>query len=297
MNEGNEGQAALEQAGEAEKKSHLKTIEARLNQSYASRLAEYITGFPLESAQLVEKLVEDQLRIRQKYALPSFELLRNDPAEYERQLRSDAQKMGVSIREVSDCGTFFKEYSASAVFTGESNTIGATVRRDEGHQYSVDLKTLEHEFVHSRQHAEAPRMSIELQEYEAYVANLPITYLREHPEDALKAVFGFFIPSSVNTWYRMENDNRKEGSPELEPVWDDPKYFLKNVDHITDQDIQALIDQIRKENEISEDSPQTSDDSTSDQDVQAFMDQIRMENEEAEDHSQSSDESDAEPVG
>ena len=240
----NEDEYSVEPEQPDEQDTLLKRIEARLNQSLASRLSEYITGLKLEDPALMERLIEDQQRLRQKYSLPPLDLLLEEPSEYERQLKVAVQKAGVKMKATSDCGSFFTDNAARGVFMGEDNTIGVDIQRNDK-DYTSSLKAFEHEYVHSLQHANSPRMPIELQEYEAYIANLNTKYLKEHPEDTINFIFGFFIASSVNTWYRLANERRGGEEPQLTPVWDDAEYFLKNVDQISDADIQGVIHQIR----------------------------------------------------
>jgi hypothetical protein len=63
-------------------------------------------------------------------------------------------------------------------------------------------------------------MPIELMEYEAYVANVNLQYLKEHPEQIAEVFFDFFIGGSVRFFYEQENKLRKaKGLPPLTPPY------------------------------------------------------------------------------
>ena len=51
----------------------VKSVEFRRQQSYGSRLAEYITGLSAEDPVLGERMAEDKKIIRVKYGLPDRE--------------------------------------------------------------------------------------------------------------------------------------------------------------------------------------------------------------------------------
>lgn len=64
------------------------------------------------------------------------------------------------------------------------------------------MKALEHEIVHALQDKRYPEMPIELKEYEAYMVNASIDYLRDHKDD-VKWILQLFLLSSVETDYRF----------------------------------------------------------------------------------------------
>lgn len=217
-----------------------------LEQTESGRLAEYITGLRPDDPKMVERLIEDQKIIRAKYNLPNKHIQFDTPTEYEILLRDIAQKNNVEIRSTSECGTFFQENSAGGVYFGDSNNIGLDLKRNERSSYEKSLGALEHELVHSEQQARYPDMPTELMEYEAYLAaNINVEKFKEHPEDIEPILFSFFIGGSTRFWYKdINKENAKKSLPEIKPIWNDPEYFLKNIDNIS----QNEIDEYKKSN-------------------------------------------------
>lgn len=211
-----------------------KKIEARLSQSEASRMVEYITGLSLEDPDLLNRLDVDQQKIRVKYGLPDRELKFVNPSEYEKYLRELAKSNGVTIRYKSDCGRFFTKFLAGGVYLSNERVIGVNIDKSSQKKFSESLVTLEHETIHSLQQKYFPSMPIEIMEYESYVANWNMDLLKQDSE-RVKTLFGFAVITSVYHWYEeiSEEERRK-----INPVWNDPEYFLKNVDGVGDKAIE-----------------------------------------------------------
>lgn len=119
-----------------------------------------------------------------------------------------------------------------------NKSVFVGVDKNSHKRYASDLASLEHEIIHSEQNARYKNMPIELEEYEAYVANLSPAFIKEYPNEIESIVFEYFIGGSVRNYYKRSNEEAKSKSlPELVPVWKDPEFFLKNIDHIEQLDI------------------------------------------------------------
>ena len=225
MELGSNEQHANWEAPETPAKSEAKLKELvaeRVGQSFSSRLCEYITGMKPDDPRLMERLETDKKIVRAKYQLPNPY---SSPSEFERALMQKAKQLDIRIKPKSECGSFFKENEfARAVHSDENHEIGIDINRSELGQYYSDLNALEHELVHGEQDKYAPRMPIELKEYEAYLANSNLDFLKENPELVDEIFFNFFIGVSTNIHYRLLSEQRGE---KVIPVWDNAEYFLK----------------------------------------------------------------------
>jgi len=192
-------------------------------------LCQYLFGFPLTKENLpkiLKRLEEDQQIIRKKYNLPPIEMLKEDPREYQRRLEAIAKAIGVTILPTIMCGSFFEEITiAGAVFISHSESgsledkIGVNIEEKTRDDLIRSIKTLEHELIHALQAKRYPSMPIEIQEYEAYVANINLKYLRENPKAIKNAFFDFFLGGSVRTGYKIMNENAaKRGLPPIIPA-------------------------------------------------------------------------------
>ena len=219
-------------------------IEFRLNQSRESRLAEYITGLRPDDPKMPERLALDHNIVRTKYGLPGIDTRFNAPqGEYENFLKGLAKENKVEIRNKSACGKFFEENDLSSAYLKDNRVIGINMERNNPESYQTELATLEHEMIHSIQFDKSPRMPIEGAEYEAYVAAVNPEYFKQNPE-AVGQVFDKGIKNSVDSWYSQVNEARKQRNmPELKQQWDDPEYFLKNVDKIDGKEIEKYKQQ------------------------------------------------------
>ncbi|PJE75612.1 hypothetical protein COV04_04270 [Candidatus Uhrbacteria bacterium CG10_big_fil_rev_8_21_14_0_10_48_11] len=209
-----------EQASKAVKDERQKIAE-RVAQSFSSRLCEYLTGMTPDNPAMVERLQEDQKILRSKYRLPSQDL---PPAEFQRALKRIAKSIATRIKPTSEFGKFFKEYPiADAVHFENDRQIGVDINRDDLREYRRSLSRLEHELIHGLQNQGAPSMPIELKEYEAYVANMNVDYMKAHPEDIDDILFGALVGASVDLYYQYES--QKMGK-EILPEWNNPAFFL-----------------------------------------------------------------------
>ena len=234
----------IEKKPQIEEKSIQEIMEFRRKQSYSSRLAEYITGIRPDDPKMPDRLIEDQKIVRAKYGLPSQDAKFETPSEYEHFLRSLARKNKISIRKKSDYTKFFKEHTMAGGLhsdkLGKGNTAVVDLDKKDLKAYVRSLGFLEHEIIHGLQQIRFSNMPIELQEYEAYVAGLNVKKFRENPEDIEYVFFSFFVGGSVGFWYKYENNKRKNSSdPEIKPEWEDPEFFLKNIDKIYGEDIES----------------------------------------------------------
>lgn len=180
-------------------------------ESYAGRLAEYVTGLKLDDPALIDRLTSDKAAIRGKYHLPSRNM---PPYEYERALRSILTGLNTRIKDVAECGKLL-ETAASAVYLENQNVIGVSIDRNSD-EYFRGLNELEHETIHAIQNHETPSMPIERMEYEAYLAGANLDAIAED-EEGPEVLFGFLIGGSVNWHYNelSEREGRK-----IRPSWD-----------------------------------------------------------------------------
>lgn len=222
-------------------------IKDRLSQSRTDRMVEYITGLRLDSAGLLDRIEEDQVRVRGKYGLPSRDYKFANPAEYEKYLRDLAEANGVEIRSKSDYGKFFEKYPiAGGAYMENDKSIVIGVEKTDTKKYFEGVTSLEHETIHSLQNKYYPNMPIEVMEYEAYVANWNIDYLRGN-RDAIQVVFDFGVGASVGYWYKQQSEDSGEN---ILPVWNSPEYFLLNVDGVN----QGQIDEYKTKQVKSEEN-------------------------------------------
>jgi len=229
-----------------EVKSVEEKIKDRFSQTRTDRVLEYITGLRLDSPELLDRMEEDQIRVREKYGLPSREYKIENPAEYERYLRNLAETNGVEIRSKSDCGRFFEENPmAGAVYFEQDKSVGVGIEKTDINKYLEGVTSLEHETIHSLQDKYYPEMPIEVCEYEAYIVKWNIDYLRSHKE-AIRPVFDFSIGISVSNWYRERSEELGET---VRPSWDSPEYFLLNVDGVTQEEIDEYKAEQAKKND------------------------------------------------
>ncbi|MEI8337842.1 MAG: hypothetical protein WCF92_01695 [bacterium] len=211
-----------------------KIIDQRFEQSYASRLSEYITGLKTDDPEIIDRLIADKEIIRVKYNLPAQRL----STDYEKELQDIAKKIGVKIRETSDCGSFFKDNPfANGAYLTEANQVGVDIDKTSRIKYGESLNVLEHELIHALQKKLSRSMPIELMEYEAYIAGGNVKSLKENPK-AVELVFSYLIGGSVNNWYHQKSKERKA---EILPKWNDPKYFLEEIDKMSGPELEKYL--------------------------------------------------------
>ncbi len=218
-----------------EVKSVEEKIKDRFSQTKPDRLVEYLTGLRLGDPKLLDRLEEDQEIVRAKYGLRNRNFNLSNPSDYESYLRELAQVNGVSIRPTSDCGQVIRENMDDnrSVFIENDSVIGNNIDKSTREEYLGSLINLEHEVIHSLQYKLTPDMPIEVCEYEAYIANWAINYLRKNPT-VVEYMFSCGIDRSVNDWYREQSEKFGEI---VRPSWDSPEYFLLNVDGVSQEQI------------------------------------------------------------
>lgn len=213
-------------------------------------MIEYATGLKPDDPKMGDRLVEDAKFIIAKYGLP---LSAGPLSEIEQNLRKMAQKNKVDIRNKSDCGRFFDEYPyAAGVSFGES--VGVDIDKNDSNEYWKGLLGLRHELIHSMQAKKYPGMPTEVREYEAYIAgDLNAEYFKKHPEN-IEEILGWYMNASVSHWYRAINKKKRQNSIKITPEWDNPEFFLRNVDKVSDEEIERYkqTDDYKEWKEINE---------------------------------------------
>jgi hypothetical protein len=206
-----------------------KTKEAPIKIT-SNDLCEFLFGLPLTKEnlpQILRRLEEDNQIIRRKYDLPPIQMLKDNPREYQRRLEEKAKAIGVTILPKSMCGSFFEEAPmAGAAFISHlesgslDDKIGVDIKEETLNDLIRSIINLEHELIHALQAKRYPSMPIEIQEYEAYVSNINLKYLRENPDAIEDVFFDFFLGGSVRTWYKIMNEEAsKRGLPTIIPPY------------------------------------------------------------------------------
>jgi len=204
-------------------------VDFRTNQSSGSQLCEYLTGMRPNNPNIMERLSTDRKLVLERYELPDDELLKKDPLEFENKLRQRAKDSNIDVLEDDRLTGFLKENMVAGVFHSQDVTTEIIIDRTNEKTLVKSLKTFRHELLHGLQYIIDPTMSIEQSEYEAHVANLNEEYLRKHPKDIELIFFQFLMGGSILKDYKLVS---KGAEVERQPVWRDPKWWLKNVDKI-----------------------------------------------------------------
>ena len=227
-------QITIKQFKRTEQQNIDKKIENRFGQDRNERLVEHLLGYNFNNPKIFDKLDDDQNRAIVKYGLPVREFMFQNPGEYENILRNMAKENGVIITGKSDCGSFFDKEGVEGAYFIDDRKIGINIDRSSQDEYILSLQTLRHELMHALQHKFYPNMSIEEREYEAHISGWNLVLLRENIED-LPKLFWNSVSSSVDFWYQKISD---ELGYEVNPEWDSPEYFLRNIDGVNDTVIQ-----------------------------------------------------------
>jgi len=72
-----------------------------------AKACKLVTGFWPDDSRILDKFDEDQQIVVKKYGLPSMDVFRNDPAEYERQIRKSAKEMELGLWQLQKLVPFF----------------------------------------------------------------------------------------------------------------------------------------------------------------------------------------------
>lgn len=196
-------------------------ISERVNQTYSSRLCEYVTGMKPENPELINRLEEDQKIIRSKYNLPNPDL---PASEFERSLKEIAKNNGIEIRSKHEYSRLFDENPSVGAMSLDGGKVVVDLDRNSEKGYNKSLKQMEHEIIHGLQEKYAKSMPVEEMEYEAYLSNGNIQFLKDDPEAINEIFFGTLIGGSVKVYYDLESERRGET---YSPVWDNPNYFIE----------------------------------------------------------------------
>lgn len=221
------------------RKSPEDMVAFRKEQSTGSRLAERITGLRPDDPKMIERLAEDQKIFRSRYGLP-LDPKPENPNEYEIFLRKYLKKIGVTVRPTCEFGGFFSSghFAGGVHFSGDKK-IGLDINKEDRKSHTKSATALEHELIHALQTEYFPGLPVELMEYEAYISGMNIDGVKaaENPAEVIEAIFQYLIAASVlnNYNYRSKEEGRK-----IRPEWDDPTFFLKNVDHVDEQGLKDM---------------------------------------------------------
>ncbi len=189
--------------------------------SFTQKLVLHLTGFKTDDVRIIDKLIADKVRLRAKYQLPPLARRRSNPQEYEKELRGLAQKYKTQVRSSSESGEFFQVHPyAHAAHVPEDHRAIVDLDKEDRNTYALSLGDLEHELIHAMQSILSPRMPIELQEYEAYIA-ANFNYLEDlknepNLAETIEAIF-WYVAGSVDHWYSEQSKKRGE---DLRPEWE-----------------------------------------------------------------------------
>jgi len=214
-------------------RSREEQIEFRKNQTFGSRLCEYITGMRPDDPGMAERLVDDRKVILQKYDLPDIHDYGGRLAEYENELDLIMKKKGINLKEVDDLGEdtarmveMFEEREYGYYETEGEFVASSILDRSDEKRYRADLQVRCHEMIHALQFRDYPNMPIEGMEYEATIVAMDPEALLEDREH-LEVIFEWPIMTSVRSYYKTIGKERGEKA-----VWDTAEWWLKTVDGI-----------------------------------------------------------------
>ena len=153
---------------------------------YAYAMAEKLTGgLSPENPKIVDFLVSESKRVRDKYKLPDMRQLFSAPEIYDEQLgnvRLD-NKIGSLTKEM--VAEFFNKYPNSvAAYFPQVRSIGFNPERQQKDPQDYEGMSnyymgYTHELTHGLQDIIDPNMSIDQKEYEANLVSIPMEILQE----------------------------------------------------------------------------------------------------------------------
>lgn len=229
-----------------DKPSVDETIKSRIEQPKIDRLCEYITGLKIDDPKLMDKLEEDHKMVRSKYYLPDLKVKFRDLSEYELRLRIAVQELESEVIPSSDFGGILDKnkntntnHRPLGAYSRRTGKIGVDIEKGNRKAYNKSLVVLEHERIHLAQHKRYPDMEIEKREYEAYIAVANMNNFRKLLDNDSLSYFFKHVQGSVNSHYEQKS---KSMEVKITPKWDNPEYFLKNVDGISDEQIKEYKD-------------------------------------------------------
>jgi len=201
--------------------------EFREKQDYKSRLAEQLTGIPIEDNQaLLSKVISDKKRFHLELAFPQPEGSVHQPDQYRQQLLDRANQEGIQIISfdqvpdwvlAKDSALKNIRENTSAMSGCYSEDLDSIVVTDPSTEDPQALRVLAHELVHALDYKSTDqsnqKYSIEELEYRAYLlSGLSEKYLSsEDGDQALDVLFGDFMVagSSLSHYFGQAVDSGK----------------------------------------------------------------------------------------
>lgn len=177
----------------------LSQHEGGSSRHFTSLLAEYVTGIPLEKySELVESMLIDKGKIRQRYGLPSEELKASNSSRYIELLKEIAEQNDLRIlpenRRPDSNNTV-------ALANGPMyDDISHTIYVNEGRGPT----SWEHELVHGLEDRFNEGMTVERMEYEAYLCGINSRTFAD-PDwqvDAVGIFWGVIAATSLEAYYQ-----------------------------------------------------------------------------------------------
>lgn len=173
--------------------------------NYHGRLAEHITGIPLERMdELIEKVFTDRQEIIETYGLPDSTLLFENPEAYRQELFRVADEKGIKIMTHNDLSEEDKIKYTDLIRTGSAwydDDLKAVVCSSTETVNQFKLRELTHEIVHGidlKDKKIGQEISIEEVEYRAYiVADISKEKLEKRDNDTKKGVESLFSDGKI----------------------------------------------------------------------------------------------------
>lgn len=142
--------------------------------SLENRMSKSITGRSYRDPSMASRLARDQAILRQKYSIPSRDMLFEEPLEYERRLIALANKNGIKIEKregglPGGVAALYDEDSDRVIIDTLEKNPNNSYRTKKPKSITRYLSELTHEVVHGLQDKKYPSMPLELKEYESYL--------------------------------------------------------------------------------------------------------------------------------
>ncbi len=179
-------------------------------ENYRSRLAEYLTGIPLEEPErLLRRVMDDKEKYHKELGFPPIELLVENPVEYKKELARIAEEEELKIISVAEVPDSVLELYPVIKHMKEQPSVSSGCYCEEidsmifGDPESVDPKVLSihaHELVHAidfkNMKLNGVRMTIEQLEYRAYLLS-GFSKEKMSGVDAFKYIKGLFGDAKI----------------------------------------------------------------------------------------------------
>ena len=221
-------------------------IESRFNQSNGSRLAEIFTGFTPEDPRIIDKLIEIQDRIYQKYSLPDIAISLINPEYLNQKLNQIITDNNITILTQKDTQEYFNKYpQVYAVYFNASKSIGINTERQQDPDYSpaVYYMSIFHEIVHGLQdrNKDFDLLSIEMLEFEATIASTTLSPLKNTDLRAKVPILKEAIVYLFDSMYVSIENWEKQGG-----ITNKPHYSAENILRVFDNITTEQIDSYKK---------------------------------------------------